>query len=265
MDENEFEEGVERIKTYIKEGDVFQAVLSRRYKVKTEKPSFEIYRSLRKINPSPYLFYLNFMDYQIIGSSPEMLVEKNGDTVVTCPIAGTRRRGKTTLDDEALSQEMLSDPKERAEHMMLVDLGRNDMGKIARSDSIKVNRLMEVHQFSHVMHLVSYVEGLASQEKTSTEIFSAFFPAGTLSGAPKIRAMEIIDELEPVKRSFYGGSVGYFSFNGELDTCITIRALAVKDGVAYMQAGAGIVLESDPKAEYVETENKLKAVLKALE
>jgi anthranilate synthase component 1 len=260
-----FKEKVERVREYVMEGDTFQTVLSRRYNVKTDKPPFEIYRSLRNINPSPYLFYLNFVDYQILGSSPEMLVEKRGQKVQTCPIAGTRKRGANLEEDLALAQDLRTDEKEIAEHMMLVDLGRNDMGKIAQTDSVEVNRLMEVHNFSHVMHLVSFVDGLAKPEKSATEIFSAFFPAGTLSGAPKIRAMQIIDELEPIARSFYGGSVGYFSFNGDLDMCITIRSMAVKNQIAYLQAGAGIVLDSDPQKEFEETENKLGAALKALD
>ncbi len=263
--QDQFKEKVERVKEYVKEGDTFQTVLSRRYNVKTNKPPFEIYRSLRNINPSPYLFYLNFVDYQILGSSPEMLVEKRGEKVQTCPIAGTRKRGTSEEEDTILGQDLRTDEKEISEHMMLVDLGRNDMGKIAQIDSVEVNRLMEVHNYSHVMHMVSFVDGLAKPGISTMDIFSAFFPAGTLSGAPKIRAMEIIDELEPIARSFYGGSVGYFSFNGDFDMCITIRAMAVKNQIAYLQAGAGIVLDSDPDKEFEETENKLGAALKALD
>lgn len=265
LNRQEYMDAVARIRDYIVAGDVFQTVISRRYTVDTDKSPFGIYRNLRQINPSPYLFYLDFGDYQLLGSSPEMLAEKRGDLIRTCPIAGTRRRSSDPREDERLARELLSDEKERAEHLMLVDLGRNDMGRVARPGTVEVTRLMEVHRYSHVMHLVSLVEGRSEPGLTGPEILGAFIPAGTLSGAPKIRAMEIIDELEPVRRSFYGGCVGYFGFDGDMDTCIAIRSMVTRDGRAYLQAGAGIVYDSDPQTEFEETESKLKAALRALE
>lgn len=263
-DADTFMDSVRRVKRHVVDGDVFQTVLSRRRRVRTEKPPFEVYRSLRAINPSPYLFYLNFGPYQILGSSPEMLVEKRGRRIRTCPIAGTRRRGESPEQDEALAKELLADAKEVSEHMMLVDLGRNDMGHIASCGSVHMDRLMEIQKFSHVMHIVSRVQGELTDGVQQTEMIKAFFPAGTLSGAPKIRAMDIIDDLETEKRSFYGGAVGYLSYNGDVDLCITIRSMLMKQGVATVQAGAGIVLDSDPMREYEETQNKLGAVMRAL-
>ena len=259
-----FMEKVKKALSYIYEGDIFQVVLSQRWSADTEKDGFSIYRNLRQINPSPYLFYLNFSRYQVLGSSPEMLTELRGDKVLNCPIAGTRKRGNTPQEDEELARDLLEDPKERAEHYMLVDLGRNDMGRIAEIGSVQVTRLMEVHKYSHVMHLVSLVEGRKKDELDMFHVLASFFPAGTLTGAPKIRAMEIIEELEEEKRGIYGGAVGYFGFDGNMDTCIAIRTIIKKEGKVYLQAGAGIVADSDPEKEYEETENKAKGMLKAL-
>lgn len=264
MGREEFMEKVERVRSHIIRGDVFQTVLSLRYRAKTGTDPFRVYRNLRQINPSPYLFFLDFGDSQVMGSSPEMLAEKRGSRLSTCPIAGTRPRGSAPEEDIRLAEELLQDEKETAEHMMLVDLSRNDMGRVSRPGTVTVPQLKEVHRFSHVMHLVSLVEGEALPELSAPEILASFLPAGTLSGAPKIRAMELIEELEPVKRGFYGGCAGYFGFDGDMDTCIAIRCLAMKDGTAFLQAGAGIVYDSDPAREYQEVRNKLQATLKAL-
>jgi len=262
---DQFIEKVKRAKEYIKEGDIFQVVLSQRWCVETNKKSFDLYRQLREINPSPYLFYFNFGDYQLAGSSPEMLVEVRGDHVYTCPIAGTRKRGKTAEEDSALAKDLLNDAKERSEHVMLVDLARNDMGRISKIGTVQVTDFMKVHHYSHVMHIVSAVEGIKNESEDSFSILSHFLPAGTLSGAPKIRAMEIIEELEDVKRGPYGGAVGYFSFNGDLDTCIAIRTMIIKDNKVYLQAGAGIVADSIPENEYEECRNKIQSLVKAIE
>ena len=228
------------------------------------KNKFTLYRKLRAINPSPYLYYFNFGDYQVAGSSPEMLVETEGNHVKTCPIAGTRKRGRTPAEDERLAENMLNDPKEIAEHVMLVDLARNDMGKIAKIGSVEVTQFKKVQYYSHVMHLVSLVEGEKRDELDSFDVLSSFLPAGTLSGAPKIRAMEIIEELEKNRRGIYGGSAGYFSFNGNMDMCIAIRTMVIKDGCVYMQAGAGIVADSVPEAEFEESRNKVRALVKTI-
>lgn len=255
---------VERAKKYIYDGDIFQVVLSQRLTAETDHEAIDLYRRLRTINPSPYLFYFNYGDYQVAGSSPEMLVEVKNNVVRTCPIAGTRKRGKDVFEDARLADSLLNDPKEKAEHIMLVDLARNDMGRVAKIGSVHVKEFMQVHNYSHVMHLVSLVEGEKREDKDSFEVLSTFLPAGTLSGAPKIRAMEIIEELEEEKRGIYGGAVGYFSFNGNMDTCIAIRTMVIKGGKVYMQAGAGIVADSVPEMEYEESHNKVRALVTSI-
>ncbi len=260
-----FCENVLKAKEYIRNGDIFQVVLSQRLCVKTACSPFNVYRALRTINPGPYMYYLKFDGYTLAGSSPEMLVRVDDKRVETCPIAGTRKRGATPEQDEALEKELLADEKERAEHIMLVDLGRNDIGKVSRFGSVKVDSLMHIERFSHVMHIVSHVSGELRDGVTAFDALSSVLPAGTLSGAPKIRAMEIIDELESVKRCQYGGAVGYLSFDGNLDSCITIRTIVFKDGHAYIQAGGGIVADSVPELEFEESMNKAKALLRAIE
>lgn len=255
---------VEKAKEYIKNGDIFQVVPSQRLKIKTNSNPFDIYRRLRSTNPSPYMFYIDFEDFQLIGSSPESLVSVFGNKVTTNPIAGTRRRGKCEEEDLKLKEELLNDEKERAEHVMLVDLGRNDIGKVSEFDSVKLDRFMEVDFYSHVMHIVSKVSGILKKGLTSFDALIACLPAGTVSGAPKIRAMEIIDELENVSRSFYAGAVGYFSFDGNMDMCIAIRTLLLKNGMAFIQAGCGIVYDSNPESEYYETLNKAMALKEVL-
>lgn len=264
MTQEAYEEAVVKAKDYIYEGDIFQVVLSQRWQSDCKTGSFQLYRKLRHVNPSPYMIYFNFCDYQIVGASPEMLVEIKNDHIKNCPIAGTRKRGKDTKEDDFLAADLLADLKERAEHNMLVDLGRNDMGKVSQIGSVEVTKYMEVQNYSHVMHLVSQVEGDKAEEKDMFEVLMSFLPAGTLSGAPKIRAMEIIEELEPTKRGVYGGALGYFGFNNNMDMCIAIRTMVVKDGTVYIQAGAGIVADSDPTKEYEETENKAKALITAI-
>lgn len=256
---------VEKAKEYIKNGDIFQIVLSQRFMVETSVSPFNTYRALRLINPSPYMYYLNFGEYQIVGASPEMLVRVENGTVHTGPIAGTRWRGKTIEEDLQLEKELLKDEKEIAEHTMLVDLGRNDIGRVSEFGSVKVTRFKYVERFSHVMHIISDVEGKLRADKTCFDALAATLPAGTLSGAPKIRAMEIIDELETTKRCAYGGAIGYISFNGNFDSCITIKTGVFKDGKAYIQSGGGIVYDSVPEYEYNESFNKASAVLKAIE
>jgi len=264
MTMNDFIEKVERAKEYIKAGDILQVVLSQRFQTPFRGEPFNVYRRLRALNPSPYLFYLNFGEIQVIGSSPEMLVRVEGDIVETCPIAGTRPRGKNKDEDRALAAELLDDPKERAEHLMLVDLGRNDLGKVCEPGSIKIHRFMEVERFSHVMHLVSNIKGRMSRGKSCADALRACFPAGTVTGAPKIRAMEIIDELEPDGRGVYAGAIGYLGFTGNLDAAIAIRTVVIQGGYAYVQAGAGIVADSDPEREYEETINKARALLNTI-
>ncbi len=261
----EFIRGVEKIKDYIRAGDIIQAVFSQRFATTLSNDSFDVYRALRSINPSPYMFYLKFDDFSILGSSPELLVRVEDDRVQYRPLAGTRRRGETPKEDKQLEEELLADEKERAEHVMLVDLGRNDIGRVCGYGTVKVSELMAVERYSHVMHIVSNVEGQLRPDKTPFDALRACFPAGTVTGAPKIRAMEIIEELEPVRRGPYAGSVGYLGFSGNLDTCITIRTIIVKGDKAYVQAGAGIVADSDPESEYQETANKAKALLTAIE
>jgi anthranilate synthase component 1 len=256
---------VERAKEYIAAGDIFQVVLSQRLEVPTFADSFSIYRALRTINPSPYMFYLHLKDFDIVGASPELLVQVEHGAVVTHPIAGSRPRGATPVADDALADELLHDEKERAEHIMLVDLGRNDIGRIAQPGTVRVSKLLAIERYSHIMHLVSNVEGRLRDDMTPLDALRACFPAGTVSGAPKIRAMEIIAELEPDQRSFYAGCVGYASFTGNLDTCISLRTMAYRNGVAYLQAGGGIVADSVPELEFQESMNKMRAILRAIE
>lgn len=261
MTKEKYEAIVERAKKYIYDGDIFQVVLSQRLTAEVDEDPINLYRKLRAINPSPYLYYFNFGEYQVAGSSPEMLVEVNKNRVRTCPIAGTRKRGADVLEDARLAEEMKNDPKEKAEHVMLVDLARNDMGRVSEIGSVEVTQFMKVQQYSHVMHLVSLVEGNKKKDLDAFTVLATFLPAGTLSGAPKIRAMEIIEELEEEKRGLYGGAAGYFSFNGDMDMCIAIRTMIIKDKKVYMQAGAGIVADSIPEMEYQESHNKVRALV----
>ena len=256
---------VEKAKAYIRAGDIFQVVPSQRFQVPFDLPPFALYRSLRRLNPSPFLFYLNFEDFAVVGSSPEILVRVRDKKVTIRPIAGTRPRGATPAEDRALAEDLLSDPKERAEHLMLLDLGRNDVGRVATIGSVTVTEQFSIEYYSHVMHIISNVEGELHPDYDAISALIAGFPAGTVSGAPKVRAMEIIDELEKDKRGIYAGCVGYFSANGSMDTCIALRTAVVKDGVLYAQAGGGVVADSDPESEYQETVNKTKAVIKAAE
>ena len=265
MSKADFEKVVMQTKEYIKAGDIFQGVLSQRWQATIRARPFDIYRALRVINPSPYMYYLRFPEVELVGASPEVLVRCEDDLVQLRPIAGTRRRGATEEEDRALREELLANEKERAEHVMMVDLGRNDVGRVARPGTVLVKDFMAVEQYSHVMHLVSQVEGRLQQGMDSYDVLRACFPAGTVSGAPKIRAMEIIEELEPSRRGPYAGAVGYFGFSGNMDTCINIRTVVVKGRQAFIQAGAGIVADSDPEAEYVETCNKAKAMMRAVE
>ena len=261
----DFESKVQMIKEYITDGEVIQVVLSQRLAQPTNLPPFEIYRALRTINPSPYMFYLDFNDFQIVGASPEVLVRVEDGNVMTRPLAGTRPRGKTPEEDAALEKELRNDEKERAEHIMLVDLGRNDIGRVSQPGTVAVSELMEVERYSHVMHLVTHVQGKLRPEMNAFDALRACFPAGTVSGAPKVRAMEIIAEMEPEKRGPYAGAAGYFSFSGNMDMAIAIRTMVVSKGVAYVQAGCGVVYDSVPQREYEESMNKARALLKALE
>ena len=261
----DFCKAVEKCKEYICAGDILQVVLSQRLQAETKAAPFNVYRALRAINPSPYMFYLALDDLRLIGSSPEVLVKVESDKVTVRPIAGTRHRGRDEEEDKTLAKELLADPKEHAEHVMLLDLGRNDVGRICEYDSVRVEEEMIIERFSHVMHMTSTVTGKLAPGKTCFDAFRACFPAGTVSGAPKIRAMEILDELEPVRRCHYAGGVGYVDFRGNLDTCITIRTIAIKDNVAIVQAGAGIVADSVPEREYEETLNKTKGALRAIQ
>jgi anthranilate synthase component I len=261
----EYEAAVLKAKEYIAAGDIIQVVLSRRMQVEVTAAPFQVYRALRSVNPSPYMFFLNFEECQLIGASPEILVTERGGEVVTRPIAGTVRRGKTPEEDARLEAQLLADPKERAEHIMLVDLHRNDIGRVCEYGSVKVDQLMVTEKYSHVIHIVSNVVGRLRADRDAYDLIRATFPAGTLSGAPKIRAMEIIEELEPVKRGPYGGAIGYFSFNGNTDTAITLRTIVMQGRTAYIQAGGGIVADSDPEAEYQETVSKAGALLRAVE
>ncbi len=260
-----FLRGVERCKEYIAAGDIFQVVLSQRLDFTPEVAPFDLYRSLRQVNPSPYLYFLRSGDTHILGSSPEMLVRLTGRKLEYRPIAGTHPRGRDEAEDQRLEQQMRTDEKERAEHVMLVDLGRNDLGRVSEYGSVKVKDLMYVERYSHVMHLVSALEGTLRKGLDALDAFAACFPAGTLSGAPKVRAMQIIEELEPTRRGIYGGSVLYADFAGNLDSCIGIRTLLMQGKKAYLQAGAGIVADSDPASEFQESMNKAQAVLRAVE
>jgi anthranilate synthase component 1 len=260
-----FESAVERVREYVFAGDAFQVVPSQRFAVETNLDPFSLYRGLRTVNPSPYMFFLEVDDIALAGSSPEMLVKVTAGLVETRPIAGSRPRGSSDEEDRLLGEELLADPKERAEHVMLVDLGRNDVGRVAMPGTVAVKELMGVHRYSHIMHIESSVVGRLAPGMRATDALRAIFPAGTLSGAPKVRAMEIIDELEPTKRGPYGGAVGYLGWNGDLDTCITIRTLVCHGGTAYVQAGAGIVADSVPATEFRETESKAAGMLRAIE
>ncbi len=260
-----FEEAVEKAKEYVTAGDIFQVVLSKRFQLKFEGSLIPFYKSLRTINPSPYMYYLKFGERQIVGSSPEMLVRVDNRMVETFPIAGTRHVADDPTENSRLSRELLADPKECAEHVMLVDLARNDVGRISKYGSVSVPEFMKVHQYSHVQHIVSQVVGELKDNLQSYDALRAVFPAGTVSGAPKVRAMEIIDELEPCRRGPYAGAVGYFSYNGNADFAITIRTLFANKHQAYIQAGAGIVADSNPEREWFETDHKAKALMQALE
>ena len=263
--EKEFKQSVEKIKEYIKAGDVMQVVCSQRMSVPFTSDPVELYRSIRHLNPSPYLYYLNLDEFHIVGSSPEILARLEDSEVTVRPIAGTRRRGRNEQDDIAMEEEMVNDPKEIAEHLMLIDLGRNDIGRIAEAGTVEVTQKFGVERYSHVMHMVSNVRAKLREGLKAMDVVRATFPAGTLSGAPKIRAMEIIDEFEPVKRGIYGGAVGYFSWQGNMDMAIAIRTAIIKDEVLYIQAGGGFVADSDPELEWKESLNKGRAIFKAVE
>ena len=263
--ESDFIKAVERAKRYIVDGDIMQVVLSQRTSKVFSAPPLALYRALRNLNPSPYMFYYHFDSFHVVGASPEILVRLEGDTVTVRPIAGTRPRGKTTQEDAVLAEDLLADPKERAEHLMLMDLGRNDIGRVAQIGSVKVTENMQIENYSHVMHIVSNVDGKLKPGLNAIDVLRATFPAGTVSGAPKVRAMEIIDEMEVSKRGIYAGAVGYLGFNGDMDLAIVIRTGIIKDGKLHVQAGAGIVADSVPQSEWIETQNKAKALLRAAE
>src|SRR6478752_2463749 len=265
MERGEFEAVVQRIVEYVHAGDAFQVVPSQRFSAPAPVEAFSIYRGLRAVNPSPYMYYLEFGDFQIAGASPEPLVKVSGRRVETRPIAGTSPRGRSEDEDRRFAERLINDPKERAEHVMLVDLGRNDLGRVCEYGSIGVDELMVVETYSHVLHIVSQVSGMLREEVGAMDVLRAALPAGTLSGAPKVRAMQIIDELEPVKRCSYGGAIGYLSWNGDLDTAIHIRTVVVKDGQVHVQAGGGTVADAKPAYEYNESVNKAKAVFRAVE
>lgn len=259
----DFVKSVKAAKKYIREGDIIQTVISQRWEKKLDTTPFSLYRALRSVNPSPYMFYLEAGEVKLVGSSPEILVKLEGHTATVRPIAGTRPRGKNEKEEKHLEKTLLEDEKELAEHIMLVDLGRNDLGRVCKHGSVKVTELMMIEKYSHVMHLVSNVEGTLRTGKKGTDLLKACFPAGTVTGAPKIRAMEIIEEIEPVKRGPYAGAVGYFSLQGNMDFCITIRTVIIKDERMYIQAGAGIVADSVPEKEYIETKNKARGLMEA--
>ena len=258
-----FKQAVEKIKDYILAGDTMQVVLSQRMQTPFGSPPINLYRALRSLNPSPYMYYMDLQDFHIVSSSPEILARLEGGVVTTRPLAGTRRRGHTVAEDLAFEQELLSDHKERAEHLMLIDLGRNDVGRVARTGSVQVPETMVIERYSHVMHIASTVTGVLREGLTAIDVLRATLPVGTLSGAPKIRAMEIIDELEPSRRGIFGGAVGYLSWNGNMDTAIAIRTAIIKDGQLYLQAGAGVVADSDARMEWKETMNKARAIIRA--
>jgi anthranilate synthase component 1 len=260
-----FKVAVQQCKQYIDNGDIMQVVLAQRMQMQFSQEPLTLYRALRSLNPSPYLFFYHCGDFHIVGSSPEILVRREAGQLTVRPLAGTRPRGATREQDQALAQELLQDPKEIAEHVMLIDLGRNDIGRVAKTGSVVLSDKMTIERYSHVMHIVSNVVGELAPEVSNIEVIKATFPAGTLSGAPKIRAMEIIDELEPTKRGIYGGAVGYLAFSGEMDLAIAIRTAIIKDQMLYVQSGAGIVADSDPQSEWQETQNKARAVVRAAE
>ncbi len=264
MGKASYMQAVERIREYVLDGDIMQVVLGHRMSMPYEADPLSLYRALRTVNPSPYMYFFNFGDFQVAGASPEILARLHQGTVTVRPIAGTRRRGKNAAEDLALEQDMRQDPKEVAEHLMLIDLGRNDCGRVAQTGTVEVTEQMIVERFSHVMHMTSNVEGQLREGLDAIDVLSAIHPAGTLSGAPKIRAMEIIDELEPTKRGLYGGAVGYIGWNGDMDTAIAIRTALIKDKKIYIQAGAGIVADSQPELEWKETMNKARALLRAV-
>jgi len=264
LSQEDFEAGVERAKDYIRAGDGIQFVLSQRFSTRFDAHPITAYRALRSLNPSPYMFLLHFEDFDLVGASPEILVGLENRTAHVRPIAGTRRRGDTPEEDAALEEELLGDQKERAEHLMLVDLGRNDLGRVATTGSVNVNAFMVIEKYSHVMHIVSDVSSELSDGLDAADLIRATFPAGTVSGAPKVRAMEIIEEIEPTRRGSYAGAIGYWSANGDTDFCIAIRTILIKDGRAHVQAGAGIVYDSDKTSEFYETEKKAEAALRAI-
>jgi len=259
-----FKEAVKKAKEYIEAGDIMQVVLSQRLSIPFKAPSLDLYRALRSLNPSPYMYYMDLDDFQIVGSSPEILVRLENDEITVRPIAGTRKRGDTEQRDKELEAELLNDPKELAEHLMLIDLGRNDAGRVSQTGSVTLTDKMFIERYSHVMHIVSNVTGKLLPEMSAMDVIRATFPAGTVSGAPKIRAMEIIDELEPTKRGVYSGAIGYLAWNGNMDTAIAIRTAVIKDGTLNIQAGAGIVYDSIPELEWKETMNKARAIFKAV-
>jgi anthranilate synthase component 1 len=265
MTREAYHAAVERAKDYIRAGDIFQVVPSQRFALPFRLPPFALYRALRRLNPSPFLFFLDFGGFAVVGSSPEILVRLRDGVVTIRPIAGTRPRGRDDAEDKALATELLGDPKELAEHLMLLDLARNDVGRVAAIGTVRVTEKMAIEHYSHVMHIVSNVEGRLDPKHDAIDTLMAGFPAGTVSGAPKIRAMEIIDELEGERRGVYGGAVGYFAANGAMDTCIALRTAVVKDGTMYVQAGGGVVADSDPESEYQETRSKARALLRAAE
>ena len=265
MTQGQYQDAVKKAVEYIRAGEIFQVVPGQRFSVDFDLPAFELYRSLRRLNPSPFLFHLAFEDFALVGSSPEILVRVRDNIVTIRPIAGTRGRGETETEDRELAEELLADPKERAEHLMLLDLGRNDVGRVAKIGSVKVTEQFVIERYSHVMHIVSNVEGVLREDLDMVDALFAGFPAGTVSGAPKVRAMEIIDELEVSRRGYYGGAAGYFSGNGTLDTCIALRTALVKGGKVHVQAGAGVVADSKPESEYQETVNKARAIISAAE
>ncbi|MDD2705276.1 MAG: chorismate-binding protein, partial [Acidocella sp.] len=265
MEKEEFFGVVETAKNYIRAGDAFQIVPSQRFEAPFSLPPFALYRSLRRVNPAPFLFFLDFGDFAAVGSSPEILVRYRDGTVTIRPLAGTRRRGVDVAEDLALEAELLADPKERAEHLMLLDLGRNDVGRVSEIGSVRVVESFVIERFSHVMHISSTVEGKLRKDCDALDALIAGFPAGTLSGAPKVRAMQIIEELEPSRRGLYAGCIGYFAANGTMDTCIGLRTALVKDGKMYVQAGVGVVADSDAEAEYAESVQKARALFRAAE
>ncbi|MBZ4644788.1 MAG: anthranilate synthase component [Clostridia bacterium] len=264
VSKEQFCSNVKKAKQYIKDGDIFQVVLSQRLKSRYDGDPFDVYRILRTLNPSPYMYFLKFDDYSIAGASPEMLVRVEQGVVETCPIAGTRPRGKSAEEDEVLADELLKDEKEIAEHIMLVDLGRNDVGRVCEFGSVKAENLMHIEKYSHVMHMVTNVQGILRKDKSPVDVLTGLLPAGTVSGAPKVRAMEIIEEIENLKRGVYAGAIGYIGFDGNLDTCIAIRTAIFRQGYVYVQAGAGIVADSIPEKEYEETLNKAQALISAV-